>query len=112
MEQYRYALLGVSIVLGIGGQLLLKTGASRGLAPIAQFLSPWTIGGLACYFLAALGYILALRSIPLSVAYPTVASSYIVVLVLSHLLWHEPLTPTNVAGVVCIGLGIWLVNHA
>jgi undecaprenyl phosphate-alpha-L-ara4N flippase subunit ArnE len=55
---------------------------------------------------------LALRSIPLSVAYPTVAASYIVVLVASHLLFGEPLTVTSIAGVACIGLGIYLVHHA
>jgi undecaprenyl phosphate-alpha-L-ara4N flippase subunit ArnE len=112
LERYRYGLLGGSILLGVLGQLLLKSGASTGSGIVAQFLSPWTIGGLFCYFLAALGYILALRSIPLSVAYPTVAVSYVVVLVASNLIWHEPLSWRSFAGIACIGLGIFLVHHA
>ncbi|HLY57010.1 MAG TPA: hypothetical protein VKS60_15705 [Stellaceae bacterium] len=130
MEKYRYVMLAVSILLGVCGQLLLKTGAVAGGGAIAQalapwtssrpalawiadrFLSPWTLGGLVCYFLSAIGYILVLRTVPLSVAYPTVASSYVVVLIASHFLWSEPLTLTSLAGVACIGFGIYLVHHA
>ena len=112
MERYRYVMLGVSILLGVAGQLLLKTGATRGGAVLQQFLSPWTIAGLACYFAAALGYILALRTLPLSIAYPTVASSYIVVMLASYLLFREPLTLTGLAGAGCIVFGIFLVHQA
>ncbi len=112
MEQYRYAILAVSILLGVIGQLLLKWGATRGGGVVAQFLSLWSIGGLGCYFAAAMGYMLVLRSLPLSVAYPTVATSYIVVMVASHFVFQEPLTWNGIAGVVCIIFGIFLVHSA
>ncbi len=111
MEQYRYVILAVAILFGVAGQLMLKTGAVAGDIK-AQLFSFWTIGGLACYFLAALGYMMVLRTVPLSVAYPTVASSYVVVLVASHFLFGEALTVSGLAGIACIGFGIFLVHRA
>jgi len=60
---------------------------------------------------AALCYILALKKIPVSIAFPSVAASYAVVAVLAHLLWNEPLGWPQLAGIVLIGSGVLLIHQ-
>ena len=104
----QYLLLGLGIVLGVIGQLLLKSGADAA-GIVEQFLRPGTIAGLGFYGFAAICYTLALRTIPLSVAYPSVSASYVIVVVLAHVLWKEPLGLQQLAAVVLISGGIGLL---
>jgi multidrug transporter EmrE-like cation transporter len=63
--------------------------AANGSATVvAQFLNPRTIIGLGVYIVAALCYILAIRKIPVSIAFPSVAASYAIVAVVTHVLSH------------------------
>ena len=103
-----YVLLGLGIVLGVAGQFLLKAGAD---APgiVEQFLRPATVAGLVCYGFAALLYTLSLRAIPLSVAYPSVSASYVIVVVLAHLMWKEALGLQQMVAVLLISGGIGLL---
>jgi drug/metabolite transporter (DMT)-like permease len=105
-----YAALAVSIFAGIAGQMLLKAGSD---APsyLAQLLRPSTLAGLALYGAAAFLYIVALRKIPLSVAFPSVSLSYAIVAVLGHFLFNEPFGARQVAGIVLIMGGVLLINQ-
>ena len=78
-----YVALAISILAGIGGQVLLKLGAD---APnfISQVLRPSTLAGLALYGSAAFLYMVALRKIPISVAFPTVSLSYAIVALIAR----------------------------
>ncbi|NDJ25188.1 EamA family transporter [Nostoc sp. B(2019)] len=111
MNSY-FALL-TSIVIGIGGQLSLKAGALQSFgSKVNLFLQPYVLVGLVSYFVAALFYIYALKKIPISVAYPTVAISYAVVSFLAHLLWGEPFGVKQIIALLLIGLGIFTLNHS
>ena len=107
-----YAALFVGILLGVAGQILLKTGAERSVGMLAQFVNPFTIVGFAIYALAAMFYIIAIKRLPLSIAFPSVSLSYIVVAVLAHFLWDEPLGPSQLAGIALIAGGILLLHRA
>jgi len=74
-------------------------------------VSALTMIGLAVYVFAALCYILALKKIPVSIAFPSVAASYAVVAVIAHFLWNEPFGWPQMAGIVLIGSGVLLVNQ-
>ena len=106
-----YTSLVAAILLGIAGQIALKSAAEVSPTVIAQFLNPLTILGLAVYIVAALCYILALKRIPVSIAFPSVAASYAVVAVLAHVLWDEPLGWPQLAGIVLIGSGVLLIHR-
>src|SRR5258708_28344660 len=75
-----YVALGIGIVAGIAGQILLKTGADSADF-VSQLLRPSTLCGLALYGSAAFLYLIALRKIPVSVAFPSVSLSYAIVAV-------------------------------
>jgi small multidrug resistance pump len=105
-----YAALGLGILAGIAGQMLLKAGAA---APdfVSQLLRPSTLCGLALYGSAAFLYIVALRKIPVSVAFPSVSLSYAIVAVLGHFLFGEPFGIKQIGGIVLIMGGVVLINQ-
>lgn len=106
-----YIYLWTGIVIGIGGQGLLKAGAG---APdfSSQMLSPATWAGLVCYGAATLMYMMAIRVIPIAVAFPSISVSYIVVLLVGVVAFDEHLSAAKVAGVAMIGAGVWVLNRA
>jgi small multidrug resistance pump len=106
-----YVALALGILLGVGGQMLLKSGAS-GETLLQQFLSPQSIIGLGLYFAAALCYMYALRKIPVSVAFPSVALSYVLVALLGFWLYGEPLSMPKVAGIALVCAGVVLITRA
>jgi small multidrug resistance pump len=103
-----YLALGIAMLAGVGGQVLLKDGAG---APnlVAQMLRPSTLGGLALYGFSAVAYIIALRKIPVSVAYPSVALSYALVGILGHFLFGEPFGLKQIGGLALIIGGVGLI---
>jgi multidrug transporter EmrE-like cation transporter len=105
-----YVALGIGIVAGIVGQILLKMGAD---APdfISQVLRPSTLCGLALYGSAAFLYIVALRKIPVSVAFPSVSVSYALVAILGHFMFGEPFGLKQVGGLALIMGGVFLINQ-
>src|SRR5262245_57694933 len=106
-----YIALGISILTGVAGQMLLKTGAE---APdfISQLVRPSTITGLSLYGLAALLYILALRKIPVSVAFPSVSLSYAIVALLGYFVFGEPFCMRQIGGIALITSGVFLISQA
>lgn len=106
-----YTSLIAAIVIGIGGQIALKSGANGSATVVAQFLNPLTMIGLALYVIAAPCYVVALKKIPVSVAFPSVAVSYAIVALLAHLLWDEPFGWPQTAGILLIGAGVLLIHQ-
>lgn len=105
-----YVALAVGVLLGVGGQVLLKSGAS-GETLLQQFLAPQSIIGLALYFAAALCYMYALRKIPVSVAFPSVSLSYVLVALLGFWLYGEPITMSKLAGIGLVCVGVFLITR-
>jgi small multidrug resistance pump len=106
-----YISLAAAILLGVGGQILLKSAADGSASVVGQFLNPLTMIGFGIYIFAAFCYIVALKKIPISIAFPSVSASYAIVALLAHLLWNEPLGWPQIAGLVLIGSGVLLINQ-
>jgi len=105
-----YVALAISIMAGIGGQIFLKQGAD---APdfFSQLLRPSTLAGLALYGSAAFLYIIALRKLPLSIAFPSVSVSYAIVAVLGHFVFGEPFGFKQIGGILLIMGGVALIHQ-
>jgi multidrug transporter EmrE-like cation transporter len=104
--------LWIAIAMSLAGQTLLKGGATTreaSAALLAQFLDPRTVAGLALYVAAAFLYIIALRRIPLSVALPCTAASYIGAIFIGHYLYNETVTLIHLTAVAFIGCGVILL---
>jgi multidrug transporter EmrE-like cation transporter len=107
--------LWVAIAMSLAGQTLLKAGTMDrpdSTALLAQFLDPRTVAGFTLYTAAAFLYIIALRRIPLSVALPCTAASYIGAIFIGHFLYNETVTLIHLTAVAFIGCGVILLALA
>jgi multidrug transporter EmrE-like cation transporter len=98
--------LVAAILTSLGGQVLLKAGAIGEGGFLTQVFRPSTMIGLIAYGGAALLYIIALRRIPMSVALPCTAASYVAVAVIGHFMFGESLSTQKIAaiGLICGGV--------
>ena len=95
------AAIGTSMV----GQTLLKAGSAEPNF-LRQLLDWRTLVGLVLYGGAAMLYIIALRRIPMSVALPCTAISYVAATVIGYFAFHEPITLGHIAAIGLITSGV------
>lgn len=106
-----WVVLTVAIATSMVGQTLLKAGAG---APdfVAQLLDVRTMVGLCLYGGAALLYIVALRRIPMSVALPCTAISYVAAALIGHYAFAEPLGAMRLGALALIFAGVIMLAVA
>ena len=101
--------LAISIELGALGQLSLKAGALHDIGKSNWVPHPYIVGGLLLYAVSALFYIYSLRNIPVSVAFPSVSISYLLVAYFAYLIWREPLGWPQIVAFLAIGFGVYML---
>jgi multidrug transporter EmrE-like cation transporter len=105
-----YIVLFVSILFSISGQLLMKdtmSNTSEGLFDWA-FIQKLALA-VTIYCLGIVNWILALKSVKLSIAYPLTSLNYVGILFGSYYFFNEVITLTRIAGVITIFIGVLLV---
>ena len=107
---WHYISLALAILIGTLAQIGLKEGTTKSDTIESLLIEPYILVSLIAYGVAAIFYILAIRHIPLSVAFPSVASSYVLVALISNLLWAEPFGKTQILGIGLIILGIYILG--
>ena len=109
-----WLVLAAAICTSLLGQVLLKAGATGEAAGtfLQQLFRPQTIIGLGLYGGAAMLYIVALRKIPMSVALPCTAASYVIIALIGHFAFGEALGAQKVAAIGLISLGVILLAAA
>jgi len=68
--------------------------------------NPWVISSLIAAFVAFLCWVGALSKFELSVAYPFVSLSFVLVMLMSAVIFNESITVSKVVGITLIILGI------
>ncbi len=111
MTAYWIALVA-AISVSMFCQELLKTGSDGEGGFLEQLLRPATMVGLVCYGGASLLYIVALRRIPMSVALPCTAASYVVIALVGHFAFGEALGPQKVMAIALISAGVVVLASA
>jgi multidrug transporter EmrE-like cation transporter len=102
--------LAAAIASSIVGQVLLKAGATGSVAAsagVVDQLFRWqTMVGLVFYGAAALLYMTALRKIPMSIALPSTAASYVVIALIGWAAFGESLDVMKLLaiGLICVGV--------
>ncbi len=120
MNATAYTLILIGVVLNACAQLMLKAGADRvgeveiqlqsiALAGKELAFSAPIIGGLTCYVLSVVVWILALSRVEVSIAYPMLSIGYVVNAFAAWVLFGETLTALRLTGIVVIILGVWMV---
>lgn len=115
--------LMIAISFSVVGEMLLKHGMNSvgsldltGWHAIPQlirtFTTPAVLGGFVLIFGGSLFWLSVLSKVHLSWAYPMLSMSYIIVVFLSALFFHEPITAWRIAGVLTIIAGVFMVYHS
>ncbi len=104
-------LLFFSIIIASCAQILFKFYTiNQSITPpngfLESILNIKLIAGFFLYFCSSILYILALKNIDLSIAYPTIAVSYILIIVLSFFIFKESISLNKIIGIILITLGV------
>ena len=110
------------VLLNAAAQLLLKAGAMS-LGPISLAAGapalwrtatglvqhPGILGGLACYVVSVVVWIVALSRVDVSIAYPMLSIGYVVNALLAWWLFGEDVNAQRWLGIAVIVIGVVLV---
>jgi multidrug transporter EmrE-like cation transporter len=110
------------VLLNAAAQLLLKAGTNAvghfeftaaNVVPVGTRLAlePHILGGLACYVVSVVVWILGLSRVEVSIAYPMLSIGYIVNALAAWYLFGESLTAQKLVGIGFIVAGVVLVSR-
>ncbi len=103
----------IAALIASFSQTLYKRAMTRQLRGIRDILGMFfkkpILIGLGGYLVSLVVYLFALASAPLSVVYPTFASTFIFITLLSVFVLKEKIGPKRVAGMAIVFLGILVI---
>ena len=111
------------VLLNAAAQLFLKAGTNAlGIITLTredwldQFgrmaLEPHLVGGILCYAVSVVVWIIGLSRVPVSIAYPMLSLGYIINAIAAHYLLGEAVTLQRWLGIGFIIIGVWLVARS
>ena len=123
MSSLSFALIIAGVVLNAAAQLLLKAGTNAvgqfefhtsNIVPIGLKLGlqPYILGGMACYAISLIIWIMALSRVPVSVAYPMLSIGYVINAFVAWQWFGEALAAQKLLGIGFIIVGVVLVTRS
>jgi multidrug transporter EmrE-like cation transporter len=118
-----FSLVLAGVLLNAAAQLLLKAGtnavghfefSSANLVPVGLRLAlePHILGGVSCYVVSLVVWIMALSRVEVSIAYPMLSIGYLVNAVAAWYLFGETLSALRLTGIGFIVVGVFLVARS
>ncbi len=123
MSAISWLLILTGVLLNASAQLLLKAGTNSvgtfsfsadNLLPVGIKLAtePHILGGLTCYVISVVVWIMALSRVEVSIAYPMISIGYVVTALAAWWLFGEALTVERMVGIGVIIIGVFLVTRS
>lgn len=123
MTLINWSLIFTGVFLNAVAQLLLKAGTNavghfhfttENIVPIGWKLAtqPAILGGMTCYAVSLVVWIMALSRVEVSVAYPMLSVGYVLNAVAAWYFLGESVTPLRLLGIGIIILGVYLVARS
>jgi len=123
MNLVSFSLVLAGVLLNAAAQLLLKAGTNHigtfaftpdNILPIGLRLAgePFVLGGLGCYVVSVLIWIMALSRVEVSIAYPMLSIGYVVNAAAAWYLFGEAVTAQRMVGIATIVVGVFLVARS
>ncbi len=120
MRWIEFLLILGGVLLNACAQLLLKAGTNRvgqfdfqlaNILPVGWKLAtnPYIFGGLSCYVISVVVWIMALSRVQVSMAYPMLSIGYVVNALAAWWLFDESLSAMRLGGIAIIMVGVYLV---
>jgi drug/metabolite transporter (DMT)-like permease len=120
---YSVLLILISILIAVGGQVLLKIGITRiginnfnSLGAFGEFFSgiiksPLVLTGLFLYVISAALWMIVLSTVDLSFAYPFLGVTYVMILLVSKFILKEDVNPLRWIGALIITAGVVVISR-
>jgi multidrug transporter EmrE-like cation transporter len=123
MNVLSFSLILAGVLLNAVAQLLLKAGTNSigvfgftadNVVPVGVRLAsnPYIVGGLGCYVVSVVVWIMALSRVEVSLAYPMLSIGYVVNALAAWYLFGEALTAQRMIGIGTIVVGVFLVARS
>ena len=123
MTALSFSLVMLGVLLNAAAQLLLKAGtnsvgqfafSAENILPIGWRLAtePHILGGLTCYVISVVVWIMALSRVEVSIAYPMLSVGYVVNALAAWYLFGEAVTAARLVGIAVIILGVFIVARS
>ena len=117
MGAMSYFYIFLTIMLTVYGQIAIKWQVlSAGPFPSCLWdklvflsrllLNPWVVSALLAALMASVSWMAAMTRLQLSYAYPFMSFTFVLVMILSGVFFHEPVTPHKIIGMGLIIAGI------
>jgi drug/metabolite transporter (DMT)-like permease len=116
MNLVNFLLILCNTCILVAGQFLWKYGMMKTtfqlnpLSIIKLLFSPFIFSGLVLYGVATILWLFILSRVPLSIAYPVQSIAYVLAVFGAYFIFHEPLSPAKIIGVILIILGVSLIG--
>ena len=123
MNTISFIIILTGVLLNAVAQLLLKAGTNavghfefhlNNILPIGMKLAfqPFIMGGMACYAISLVVWIMALSRVPVSIAYPMLSIGYVINAFVAWQWLGEALTTQKLLGIAVIVMGVILVTRS
>ncbi len=123
MNLLSFSLVMLGVLLNAVAQLLLKAGtnavgafefSTANIVPVGWKIvtSLPILGGIGCYVVSVVVWILALSRVEVSIAYPMLSVGYVVNAVAAWYLLCEAVPPMRLIGIGIIILGVFIVARS
>ena len=123
MNVVSFSLLMLGVFLNATAQLLLKAGTNAvgqfdfnagNIVPVGMKLAlePHIMGGMACYVVSLVVWIMGLSRVEVSIAYPMLSIGYVLNAVAAWYLFGEAVSATRLAGIGVIIVGVYIVARS
>ncbi|MGB8338652.1 MAG: SMR family transporter [Burkholderiales bacterium] len=123
MNIISFSLILLGVLLNAGAQLLLKAGTNsvghfafnrENVFPVGWQLAtePHIVGGILCYAVSVVVWIMALSRVEVSTAYPMLSIGYVVNAIAAWHLFGEALSISRLIGIGIIIVGVYVVARS
>jgi multidrug transporter EmrE-like cation transporter len=123
MNAASLAFILAGVLLNASAQLLLKAGTNAvgrfeftadNIVPVALKLGlePHIVGGVLCYVMSLIVWLIGLSRVEVSVAYPMLSIGYVLNAFAAYYLFGESLTAQKLVGIGFIIVGVYLVTRS
>lgn len=123
MNPLSFSLILFGVLLNAAAQLLLKAGTNSvghfafsrsNILPVGWQLAtePHIMGGLTCYVISVVVWIMALSRVEVSIAYPMLSIGYVVNAMAAWWLFGEAVSITRLTGIGIIIVGVYVVARS
>ena len=123
MNPVSFSLILAGVLLNAGAQLLLKAGtnaigqfefSAANIVPVGMKLAlePHIMGGVACYVVSLIVWIMGLSRVDVSIAYPMLSIGYVLNALAAWYLFGESVSAQKLVGIGFIIAGVYLVARS